>query len=223
MSALPPGMREARAAVHSGGSLLRIAGHPMKRRYPPRLALLSACGLAALMSGVAAQDYPKLKAGQWEITVDRGAAAKGPASMRNTMCTDDAAQRDMIANGMGMSRELCTRNEFRRDGARYVGTAECRLGESLMQSRSVMTLTGDTAYRIDISATFDPPMMGMKESRTAISGQYVGPCRDGLVPGDIIGPNGQKANIRNLGTGAPPSRLPVPTATPTAPAKKVTP
>ncbi|MCC6867629.1 MAG: DUF3617 family protein [Burkholderiales bacterium] len=188
---------------------------------PPRFTVLSAVALAALAFGAAAQDYPKLKAGQWEITVDRGPAAKGPTSMRNTMCTDDAVQRDMIANGMGMSRELCTRNEFHRDGARYVGAAQCQLGESAMHSRSVMTLTGDTAYRIDIVASFEPPMMGMKESRTTIAGKYVGPCRDGLVPGDIIGPNGQKANIRNLGTGAPPLRQPAlpPTATP----KKATP
>ena len=51
-----------------------------------------------------------------------------------------------------------------------------------------MTLTGDTGYHTEINATYDPPFMGMKESQTMLDGKYVGPCRDGLVPGDFITP-----------------------------------
>ena len=77
--------------------------------------------------------------------------------------------------GAGMSREMCTKNDFKRDGARYVGNAECKIGESKIVSRSVMTLTGDTGYRTEISATYDPPFMGMKDSQTVLDGKYVGP------------------------------------------------
>ena len=170
------------------------------------------------------QDFPRLKPGQWEIAIARGGAAKGQPPVHSTMCIDEATQRAMIANGMGMTREMCTRNDFRRDGARYVGTADCRFGDSRMTSRSVMTLAGDAAYHVDVVATFEPPFMGMKDSRTAIDGKFVGACRGGLNPGDIVGPNGQKFNVRMLGTGAPlPLPRPNPTPTQPAPAKKVTP
>ena len=63
------------------------------RRFAIAAAILAA-------SAAAAQDYPKLKAGQWDITLDRQARrpmARQP--MKTTMCTDDAVQRDMMHDG----------------------------------------------------------------------------------------------------------------------------
>lgn len=186
-----------------------------------RRLLVMIIALAAIAAPALAQDLPKLRAGQWDILIDRGKAGQGQPPVKSTMCTDDAVQREMIVSGMGMSREICTRHDFRREGARFVGSAECRFGDSKMKSRSTMTPTGDTAYRVEIAATFDPPFMGMKDSHTTLDGKYVGPCRAGFVPGDVVGPAGQKFNIRNLGQGkAPPVPTAPPTATPSAPAKK---
>ena len=112
---------------------------------------------------------------------------------------------------------MCTRNEFKRDGAKHhVGSAECKFGESKIVSRSVMTLTGDTGYKTEINATYDPPFMGMKDSQTTLEGKYVGPCRDGMVPGDFIGPDGQKFNIKGIAIKGKP---PMPPAQPARPAK----
>ena len=175
-----------------------------------RLGPIALC-LAAVFTGAAfAQDYPKLKAGQWELVTTTGRGAGDKTPKKSTMCTDDAIQKEMIAMGAGMSKEMCTRNEMRREGARIIGNAECRLGDSKIVSRSVMTLTGDTAYRTEISATYEPPFMGMKESQTTLEGKYVGPCRNGLVPGDFVAPNGQKFNVKSIAAmkGAMPSMQP---------------
>ncbi len=183
--------------------------------------LLASLVVLAAASPALAQDLPRLRAGQWDILIDRGKAGQGQPPVTSSMCTDDTVQREMLVNGMGMSREICTRNEFRREGPRYVGVAQCRFGDSRMTSRSVMTLAGDTAYRVEVTATFDPPFMGMKDSHTTLDGKYAGPCRAGLVPGDIVGPAGQKFNIRSLGQGKlPPAPRTPPTATPSASAKK---
>jgi hypothetical protein len=61
-----------------------------------------------------------------------------------------------------------------------------------------MTLSGDSGYRIVISTKFDPPVMGMKDSSTTMDGKYVGACRDGLVPGDVVMPDGRKMNVKNM-------------------------
>jgi hypothetical protein len=163
-----------------------------------------------------AQDYPKLKSGHWELTITTSKANNAPPQ-KSTMCVDDAIQREMMSMGAGMSREMCTKNEFKRDGARFVGNAECKMGESRIISRSVMTLTGDTAYRTEINATYDPPFMGMKDSQTTLDGKYLGACPAGMAAGDVVGPGGQKINIRGLaaakGAGAPqpaPSAQPAP-------------
>ncbi len=186
-----------------------------------RHSLKTLIGIACLaLAGAApAQEYPKLKSGQWELTITTSRTAKGPPQ-KSTMCVDDALQRDMMAMGSGMTKEMCTRNEMKRDGARYVGVSECKIGESRIVSHSVMTLTGDSAYRTEINATYDPPFMGLKESQTILDGKLTGPCRDGMTPGDFVGPNGQKFNIRNLaaankGAGAPaPAPQTAPTTTP---------
>ncbi len=99
---------------------------------------------------------------------------------------------------------------------RIIGNAECKIGESKILSHSVMTLTGDTAYRTDVTASYDPPFMGMKESKTTLEGKYVGPCRDGLVPGDFIGPNGQKFNLKGIASHEDAARRPF---NPQSPAK----
>jgi hypothetical protein len=175
----------------------------------------------ALAGAALAQDYPKLKPGHWQLTINTSNAKGGPPQ-KSTMCVDDALQREMMSMGSGMSREMCTKNEFRRDGARYVGNAECKIGESKIVSRSVMTLTGDTGYHTEINATYEPPFMGMKDSRTTLDGTYMGPCPAGMTAGDFVGPNGQKFNIRNLaaagkGAGAPPAPSSPPAQRPKAP------
>lgn len=173
-------------------------------------ALLLACPVAW------AQEYPKLKSGQWELTITPSKAAQGsPQPAKSTMCIDDAVQKEMMSMGAGMSKEMCTRNEFKRESAtKFSGTAECKIGESKIISRTTMTLTGDTAYHTEVVSTYDPPFMGMKDSRTLLDGKYTGACAAGLVPGDFISPNGQKFNMKSMAQQRPPS---MPPSAPTQP------
>jgi hypothetical protein len=165
-----------------------------------------------------AQEYPKLKSGHWELTITTS-RANNAQPQKSTMCIDDALQKEMMSMGAGMSREMCTRNEFKRDGAKYIGSAECKIGESKIVSRSVMTLTGDTAYHTEINATYEPPFMGMKDSQTMLDGKYMGACPAGMAAGDFVGPNGQKFNVRNIagaGKGAAAAPSPQPAQRPKA-------
>jgi hypothetical protein len=155
-------------------------------------ALASLLALPAL----AADDFPKLKAGQWEMLTG---AAKDTAPRKTTLCTDDAVQKELISMGTGMQKEMCSKNEMRREGSRVISNSQCKIGESTIVTKAIMTFTGDTAYRTEIDSTYSPPFMGMKEAKTTMEGKYVGPCRDGLVPGDMVLPSGQKMNIKNIG------------------------
>ena len=180
------------------------------------IAVLAAAATLAMPAALA-QDYPKLKAGQWEMTMTSNRGAKDAAPTKTTMCTDDALQREMTSMGAGVAKEMCTKNEIRREGARWVGLSECNIGGSRSVSRTVMTLTGDTGYRMEIDTTYDPPLMGTKQGRTVLEGRHVGACRDGLVPGDFIGPGGQKMNIKGIGAAKAPAPSSQPAKTPKAP------
>jgi len=191
----------------------------MKAAHMQR-TLLVALALAAAVPLASAQDYPKLKPGQWEITMDAGNRAKDAKPVKTTMCVDEVSQQQMYATGMGAAREACSKNDFRRDGTRYIGYSECKFGDSKTVGRTLMTLTGDTAYHVEVKSTYDPPFMGMKEAQTTLDGKHVGACRDGLVPGDIVMPGGQKINVKDFGKARTPPPKSSPNATQNAPAKK---
>jgi len=180
-----------------------------------RIAVLTVAAALAVPAALA-QDYPKLKAGQWEMTLTSTRTGKDVPPTKTTMCTDDALQKEMTSMGAGVAKEMCTKNEIRREGARYVGLSECNIGGSRSVSRTVMTLTGDTGYRMEIDTTYDPPMMGLKQAHTVLEGRHVGPCRDGLVPGDFVGPGGQKMNIKGIGAAKTPAPSRQPAAKPRA-------
>jgi len=149
-----------------------------------------------------AQDYPTLKAGQWEMTTSTP-KAKDAADVKAKVCLDNSVQQQMVGIGTGMRREMCSKWDLKRDGARYVTDSECKLGESKLTSRAVLTMQGDTGYKTEITAAYDPPFMGMKDSRTTIEGKYTGPCRDGLQPGDLVTAEGHKINIKNFADRQP--------------------
>jgi hypothetical protein len=161
-----------------------------------RLAL--ACAFLAVATNAIAQDFPKLKAGLWEVSVTSARSSGAAPPRLTTMCLDDSVQQEMYRMSTGMMSGMCSKHDIKVAGARVTTLADCDLGVTRMRSQSVMTLTGNTAYHTEAHASFDPPMSGMKESTTTIDGRHVGACKAGQQPGDMTLPGGQTINVRNL-------------------------
>ena len=155
------------------------------------LALFAATALAAT------QDFPRLKAGLWEVTTAT-ARSEGQAPRLTSICLDDSVQQDMYRMSTGMMAGMCSKHDIKVTGGKVTSEAVCDLGGTKMQSRAVMTLTGNTAYRTEAHATFDPPMMGARESTTIIEGKHMGACKPGQQPGDMVLPGGRTMNMRQL-------------------------
>jgi len=165
-------------------------------------AALSTAALSLAAVSAVAADYPTLKSGQWEMTTTT--SMSGGTPRKSTICLDASTQKAMLDMSVGMQKEMCSRSDIRRDGPRYITDAECKLGESVIKSHGVMTMAGDAAYRVESSATYDPPLMkDVRESKSVIEGRHTGPCRDGLVPGDVVTAGGQKINLNQLPPRAP--------------------
>jgi hypothetical protein len=161
--------------------------------------------IAVLVAGVMipalAQDYPKLKAGLWEM--ERAATSAANQPNRMTMCLDDSVQKEMFDMGSGAMQGMCSKHDFKLSGNRGTGDFVCDIAGSRMHSTSTMVLNGNTGYRTEIRTTYDPPFMGQKESTTVLSARYVGACKQGQRPGDIVLPNGQTLNMRDAMGGGP--------------------
>jgi hypothetical protein len=158
-------------------------------------SLLVLCVLAAPLA--AAQDFPTLKPGLWEVS-NTSSGRKDKAPMKSTLCLDASVQQQMIKLASGDMQGMCSKHDIKYSRSKVTADVVCKLGNSTMKSQSVMTMSGDTAYRTVAHATFDPPMAGTAESDSVIEGRHVGACKPGQQPGDMTMPNGQTMNIRMM-------------------------
>jgi len=159
----------------------------------------------ALAAGPAlAQDYPALKPGLWQVATRISTQKAEEPPLQSTMCLDATTTREILQMGQGMMAGMCSRFEVKRSGNRWSSDAVCKLGDSTMTSRSTMTVTGDSAYRIEGSSTYAPPFMGMAAATTTVEAKHAGACKSGQKPGDITTASGHTFNIRSL--GAPPKK-----------------
>lgn len=164
-------------------------------RFSISITLVS--GLLAAATAVAAADeFPKLKAGLWEVNMTSGKADAKPRL--TTMCLDESVQREMYRVSTGMASGMCSKHDIKITGNKVTTVANCDLGITKMRSQATMTLSGNTSYHTEARATFDPPLNGAKEQSTVIDGKHVGACKPGQQPGDMTLPGGQTVNVRNL-------------------------
>ena len=168
--------------------------------------LVLACG-ALLPLAAAAQEYPKLKPGLWELTRSSDRPTP-PGGMRMTICMDEPLQREMWDMGVGAMKGMCSKTDFHLSGGKGNADFVCNMGGTTMHSRSSMTVTGDTGYRTEVDTTFDPPLNGMAKSHSTVDARYTGACRAGQRPGDMVLPNGQTVNIRDMTPGRLPPGAP---------------
>jgi hypothetical protein len=175
--------------------------------------------LALASPAAIAQQYPKLKPGLWQMSraSDRADKAGMPPI---TICFDESVQKEMWDMGVGQMRGMCSKTDFHMSASGGSGETVCNFGGSTAHSKSTMTLSGDTAYRTEVDTTFDPPMNGtMAKSHMTIEGKYLGACKPGQRPGDVMLPNGSVMNMRDMNAGRPPAPNGAPRTAP-APAPK---
>jgi hypothetical protein len=187
----------------------------MPARISTRIARSVRVGLvlAAIASPGFALDFPRLKAGLWEMERASDRASGQPNKM--TMCLDDSVQKQMFDMGTGAMAGMCSKHDFSFSGNRGTGDFVCDIAGSRMHSKSTMLLNGNTSYRTEIRTTYDPPFMGQTESMTVLTARHLGACRPGQRPGDMVMPNGQTLNVRDVMGGArPPSAAKGPPAAP---------
>lgn len=162
----------------------------MRRLVPVLATSLLPLALAAL-----ADQMPKRKPGLWQMTVT-GMPNMPPATSK--MCIDAATDAALLDFGAGASKQACSKSEIKSDGKTVTSDAVCNFGQSQMTSHSLTKFTGTTAYHTDIKVHYDPPMMGQSEMAMAQDGKWTGPCPANMQPGDMVGPDGRKMNIKQM-------------------------
>lgn len=146
--------------------------------------------------GVSLEDLPKRKPGLWEMTIIPAEGQRGPPASK--VCIDAATDRELMRFGLGMTEQLCSKRELSISGSVATIDAVCKIGNSQQTSRSTIRYTGDSGYRTEIKAKFDPPFLGKSESTTIQEAKWTGPCPADMKPGDLVTGPGMKINIKDV-------------------------
>lgn len=165
-----------------------------------RSCSLSLIVVAGLLIGATAHaaDFGKRKAGLWEIHNSVPGMPGGGVSMQ--YCTDGKSDDVMQQSMRGNTDMQCSRQDIRREGARTIVDSVCRMGSTTATTHAVFTGNFDSNYRAEIKSTYEPPMMGMKEGTVVLQAKWLGPCKPGQKPGDMMMPNGMTLNPGSMPT-----------------------
>jgi len=157
--------------------------------------------LLACATQASALDLPARKPGLWEISF----AAEGRTiPMQNVQhCIDAATDKQMSALGNSMGREACPQQDVKQSGSTITIDSVCKFGATTTSSHSIVTGDFNSAYTVTVENKHEsgPPMPGAKAgetSRMQIGAKWLGPCKAGQKPGDMILGNGIKMNILEM-------------------------
>lgn len=139
----------------------------------------------ALLSTANAADLPKRKSGLWEITTQ----VDGRGGMTMQMCVDEK-QDDLAAqqnkDAAKNVQKKCSKMDVKRTGDQTVMDSVCKFDNVTATSHTVVNGNMSSRYQMDATTRYDPPMHGMAQSHTTMTGKWVGPCKPGQAPGALV-------------------------------------
>ena len=166
------------------------------------------------VGAASAAELPMRKAGLWDLKMTFEGGAMPPQTMQQ--CVDAATDKLMNSGSGGMSRETCTKKDVKTSGNTITMDSVCQSGGTTTTSHAVITGSFDQAYTVRVTSTRQggPPTPGTtpgQATNMAIEAKWLGPCKAGQKPGDMMMANGFKMNVlemQRMGPGGPPGMPP---------------
>jgi hypothetical protein len=143
-------------------------------------AIAAGCALGADQPGI--NDIPDMKEGLWESNTMMPGTM--PKPMHTTMCTSNAVNRKMYEDTHKDPNRACKQIHTDRQGSVITQDIECNFGGKVSRSRSVTTLSGNTAMHVETRKADN-------SVETVIDMKWVGACPAGMKLGDVTGPDGK--------------------------------
>ena len=169
----------------------------MKRRLDTRKTLsLLLLGLAAasLAGSALAADAPKRKSGLWEINTQM----EGMPSMGAMQQCIDQNTDDLMQQRAKKENPDCSVMDVKPQGNKISIHSVCKFEGTTATTDAMFIGAFDSAYKGDLKTRYNPPMHGVSESKMTLEAKWLGPCKPGQKPGDVIMPNMKGININEM-------------------------
>jgi hypothetical protein len=153
---------------------------------------LAALVLAIFALQANAADAPKRKSGLWEIQMQMpGMPSQGPMQT----CVDQAS--DNMMQERAKEKVNCPVMDVTPSPGKVTIHAVCKHEGVTTTSDAVITGNFDTQYHSDMVIRYDPPQHGMKEMKMSQDARWLGACKAGQKPGDVMMPGMPKMNTND--------------------------
>src|SRR5215475_3081110 len=161
------------------------------------LLSLGFCGSAlALLTAVAcAEELPVRKAVLWEMKIVKVGSQLPEMKMQH--CTDATTDKDMANSVSPLAKQICSKQDVVKTASGYVSDSVCTVGGVSMTSHSEITGDFNSAYSVTTKAHMDKGPDQLRDTTTTIEAKYLGDCKLGQKPGDIVMPGGFKLNVKD--------------------------
>lgn len=155
-------------------------------------ALAMALGMAVACSTLGA-DLPKRKSGLWGMKNQMEGA---PTNGTIQMCIDQTT--DNLMQQRAKEKQNCSVMDVNRSSGKVTIHAVCQFEDTTATTDAVITGDFETSYRNDMRIRYSPPKHGMGEMHMIQEAKWLGPCKAGQKPGDIIMPGMPAMNAGNM-------------------------
>ena len=158
---------------------------------------LGSCLLAlwpALDAG--AVEMPLRKTGLWEMKLVRTGSPLPEMTMQH--CTDETTDKDMATASSPLSKEICSKRDIEQTATGYVTDSVCSVAGVSMTSHSEISGDFNSAYTVKTTTHSERGPAGLpRDATTMIEAKWLGACKPGQKPGDIVMPGGFKLNVKD--------------------------
>jgi len=141
-----------------------------------------AAGFALGAEELGINDLPDIKEGLWETSTMMPGAMNKP--VQGTMCISNAVYRKLYLDSRKNTDSPCKQIHSERHGSVITQDTECNFSGKVTRSKSVTTLTGNTAIRLE---TRDAD----NKIESVIEMKWTAACPAGMKLGDVTGPDGK--------------------------------
>ena len=161
------------------------------------LFCLGSALLAALpVFGARADEIPLRKAGLWEMKIVKTGSVLPEMTMQH--CTDETTDKQMSTAFSPVAKETCSKRDIAKTATGYVSDSVCSVGGVTMTSHADITGDFNSAYTVKSTAHSDKgPASVPRDVTSTIEAKWLGECKPGQKPGDIVMPGGFKMNIKD--------------------------
>jgi uncharacterized protein DUF3617 len=177
--------------------------HFGKYRIMTRSAVwISVLSLAVLVATHASSraeelDLPMRKAGLWDMKMRM--TGGGAPTMSMQQCTDASTDKELRTIYSPLAKETCDKRTVQKTATGFTVERVCKRGDDTITTHIEITGDFDSAYQAHLvsrtqdQSPDDPPL-----SDLTLEAKFLGPCKSGQVPGDIIMMGGMKINLRDV-------------------------